>query len=234
MSDNDPFNTNEQVNYLEELVGDGKKFKTPEDLAKGKAEADRYIETLKQELEAAKAQAANGANVESILAEIKKLNESKPGNDGGQPPMNERENTTIPNIEELVLQTLTKTEAERQARENKNSVIAKMNEVWGADSGKELSKTAANLGVSVEYLNSVAQQSPKVFFQLTGLNTNRSAPSGTTVPTSKVNFGGPEGTVRDARFYRELKKSNPKLYADTKTQIQMARDAQRIGESFFN
>ena len=39
-----------QTNVLETLVGDGKKFKTPEDLAKGKVEADAFIETLKNQI----------------------------------------------------------------------------------------------------------------------------------------------------------------------------------------
>src|SRR2546426_10450626 len=34
--------------YLAELVGDGKKFKTSQDLARGKFEADQYIEVLKR------------------------------------------------------------------------------------------------------------------------------------------------------------------------------------------
>src|SRR5258708_8934434 len=36
-------------NWYEELVGETKKFKSPEDLAKGKAESDRYIRTLEQQ-----------------------------------------------------------------------------------------------------------------------------------------------------------------------------------------
>jgi len=35
-------------NYLAELVGEGKKFKTQEDLARGKAESDAYIKILEK------------------------------------------------------------------------------------------------------------------------------------------------------------------------------------------
>ena len=235
MSDtNDPFKTADEPNYLEVLVGEGKKFKSVDELAKGKAEADAFIETLKSELAAEKAKSANGTNVQAILDEIKKLNEGKTNDGEVQPLTTATETTAIPNIEEIVLNTLKKTETERTIESNRQAVITKMNEVWGADASKELSKTAKSLGVSVEYLNNVAQQSPSVFFQLTGLNANRNAPSGTTVPTSTVNFGGPGGKVRDAKYYRELKASNRSLNNDTKTQIQMARDAQAQGESFFN
>jgi len=39
---------------LEELVGEGKKFKTVEDLAKGKLEADSFIAQLEGELKGVK------------------------------------------------------------------------------------------------------------------------------------------------------------------------------------
>ena len=37
--------------YLAELVGEGKKFKTDKDLARGKYEADLYVKTLERQLD---------------------------------------------------------------------------------------------------------------------------------------------------------------------------------------
>ncbi len=233
-ANNDPFKTNEQVNYLEELVGEGKKFASVDDLAKGKWHSDTMIETLKAEVAALKEQAANGANVNTLLEEIRKL-KGEPDDNGGQPPVQSQSNPPPQtNIEELVLSTLDKAKQAEQVKNNKNAVISKLNEVWGADAGKNLQKTASQLGVSVDYLNDVAQQSPQAFFKLTGLDTNRSAPGSATVPTSTVNLGGSNSNVRDAKFYRELKQSNPKLYNESKTKVQMHRDALALGEAFFN
>lgn len=234
MSDTDPFKTIDEPNYLEVLVGEGKKFQSPEALAKGKFEADTYIETLKNELAAEKAKSSNGMNVETLLTEIRKINEGKNDPDNGQPAVTEPLQTNTPNIEDIVLQTLRKTESERSVQTNRKTVIDKMSAVWGADTTKELKKTADSLGVSVEYLDSVASQSPSVFFQLTGLNANRSVPSGTTVPTSRVNLGSTGTGDRDQKFYKELKRSNPALFKDMKTQVQMQSDALRQGEAFFN
>jgi hypothetical protein len=229
----DPFKTVDEVNYLEELVGEGKKFGTVDDLAKGKFHADTMIETLKAEIASLKEANANGSNIQTLLDEIKKI-KGEPDDNGGQPPVQSQSNPPPQNIEELVLSTLDKAKQTELVNRNRETVVSKLNEVWGADAGKNLQKTARELGVSVDYLNNVAQQSPKAFFTLTGLDANRTAPSGTTVPTSTVNFGGKTSNVRDAKFYRELKQANPKLYNDSKTKVQMHRDALSMGEAFFN
>lgn len=231
----DPFASASEPNYLEELVGEGKKFATAADLAKGKFHADTMIETLKAEITALKANNANGMNVEALMNEIKKLQSGTTQENEGQPPAQTETNPPAQtNIEDLVLQTLEKERAKQATLSNKQTVINKMNEVWGADAPKELKKTADRLGVSVEYLNTVAAQSAPVFFQLTGLNADRSVPSGTTVPTSKVAVGVETSKKRDAAYYRELKKNNPSLYKSQQVQVQMHKDALALGEDYFN
>ena len=80
-SNTDPFAQTQEPNYLAELVGEGKKFKTVDDLAKGKWNSDSMIETLKAEIATLKAQANSGANVDTLLAEIRKINGNKEGTD---------------------------------------------------------------------------------------------------------------------------------------------------------
>src|SRR6266700_391496 len=41
-------NVDPDKDYFKELVGEGKKFKSPEDLARGKFESDQFIEILKK------------------------------------------------------------------------------------------------------------------------------------------------------------------------------------------
>lgn len=232
MSEENPFETASERNYLEELVGEGKKFKTVDELAKGKWQSDDYIETLKAKIVNLEAQNANGMNVEKLREEILRLNAGKDENDGGQPPVQTPAPST-PDIEDLVLQTLRKTEAERTTQTNTQATISKMKEVWGGDAGKKLAEVATEINTSVETLREIAAQSPQMFYRLTGLDQDRTPSGGTTVPTSSVRFDN-RAPDRDAAYYRELKKTNPSLYKETSTQIQMHRDAQRLGEKFFN
>lgn len=235
-SNTDPFASSTEPNYLAELVGEGKKFKTVEDLAKGKWNSDSMIETLKAEINTLKTQADSGKNIDAVLAEIRKINTKENTDPGsGQTTMTEQKTPDPVNIEEIVLNTLQKTEATKRLETNRQTTIAKMNEVWGADAPKKLQEISGQLGVSIEYLRGVADQSPNVFFQLTGLNANRSAPSGTTVPTSTVRTGITDtGKERTMAFYRELKKQNPARYKEADIQVQMHNDAMRLGERFFD
>lgn len=230
---NDPFKTADEPNYLTELVGDGKKFATIDDLAKGKWHSDTMIETLKAEIAVLKEQSANGANVKELLEELRKSQGNNAGNDG-QPNVQSQNDPTPVNVEELVLATLNKAKTNETIQSNKNKVIEKVTQVWGADAGKELKKVAGVIGVSVEDLNDIAQKSPDAFFRLTGLDADRTPSSGTTVPTGSVRFESPNSGKRDAKFYRDLKLRDPKLYADPKTKVQMHRDALELGEAYFN
>lgn len=231
----DPFQTPEgSEDLVAALVGEGKKYKDTQALAKSRIHADEHIARLEAELATEREKAKDGKSVAELL-EALRAQDPPPNN--GQPIVNEAEPPASfkpEDIEKITLATLEKTENARKVAANKAAAIQKMDEVWGADAGKKLNETAKSLGLSIEYLDQVAQQSPSAFFQLTGLNANRTAPSGTTVPTSTVRFGGDASQKRDAAFYRELRRSNPKLWYESKTQIQYQRDALAQGEEFFN
>lgn len=235
MTDNPFETTSDDKNYLEELVGEGKKFKTIEDLAKGKYQSDDYIEVLKAEITAKEAELKNKMALEDFYQKIT----NKPADTvttEGQPFVNEPvEANSNQDIDKKILDTLKQIESERTTKVNEQAVIDKIKEVWGNEYSKKLEETAKTLGLSKEYLQNVARQSPTAFFKLTDLDQNRSAPGGTAVPTSTVNLGrNSDGSRRDAKYYRELKRTNPSLYRDPKTQVQMQQDAFRLGEAYFN
>src|SRR5678815_2601198 len=48
-NDNQPEQIDPNKDYLTELVGEGKKFKSPQELARGKYEADQYVRTLERQ-----------------------------------------------------------------------------------------------------------------------------------------------------------------------------------------
>lgn len=233
MPENDPFDTaKDQRDYLSELVGEGKKFATPEDLAKGKWHSDAHIAQLEAKLATLEAQNANGMNAEKLLEEVRKL--GKPSDPTGQP--GEKVETNPPpqtNIEELVLETLSKTEKQRLTTLNREATIVKMNEVWGADTPKKLKEAADELGVSVDYLRDQAQSNPNAFYRLVGIDAAKGIPSGTTVPTGTVRANGNVSTVKNWAYYQEMKRSNPKLYKEQKTQVEIQREAMKLGEAFF-
>lgn len=229
----DPFKTEGDKDFLTDLVGEGKKFKDVQALAKGKQEADTTIELMKAELATLREQANNGKSVAELLEAFRAQD---PETNRGQPPITPPAPNSFKeeDVRKIALDALKQTEAERTTAQNRAIVLDKMQEVWGTDASKKLSEVASFVGMSLDQLNGIAIQSPNAFFQLTGLNANRTPSSGTTVPTSTVQFAGSSTNKRDAAYYRELRRTNPTLYKEQRTKVQMQRDAIAQGQSFFN
>lgn len=61
----------DNVDYVNELVGEGKKFKTVEDLAKGKYHSDVTIETFKRQIDDLKKELNTRTSLDSFLDKMK-------------------------------------------------------------------------------------------------------------------------------------------------------------------
>lgn len=237
MAIDNPFetNSNDTEYKLEDLVGENKKFKTVEDLVKGKIQSDDYIEVLKADLAKKEAELTNKMSLEDFYQKIK-TNQPDQRTDGQTVTTKPEDSVTTPqDINKTVLDTLNRIESERSIRSNEQRVVQKLQEVWGNDSEKKLKEKAAELSTTVSDLREIARQNPEVFFKLTDLNVSRSAPSGTAVPTSTVNPSlTNDATKRDAKYYRELKRTNPKVYKSLDVQMQLQKDAVALGDAYFN
>ncbi len=231
---NDPFKTMNEVNYVEEVK---KKFATEtgeldiEKLARGKYEADEFIKRVTAENEQLRLKAEQGMALEDFYKKVK--GEPTVG-DNGHPIVDPKELSPASpeDIEKIIRETLSKTDNERRAQANRDAVISKLNEVWGDNATKELNNAARALGMSVEDLRDVGLRSPDALFRMIGLSTP-SAPSGTVAPTGGFNIRSESGGARNQKFYSELRRTNPKLYNDPKTQAQEMRDALKLGTAFF-
>lgn len=238
-NNSDPFATTngEQINYVEVVK---QKFNRDgeldlEGLARGKYEADNFIEQLKRENEELRRKADQGLAVKDLLDEIKRGQSTSSDSVEPTHQNNPQVNPTQPDdLEKLVRETLTKTELERREAENKKSVVAKLNEVWGKDAATELGKAASTLGVSVKRLEEIGKESPQALFSLLRIDAPRQVPGTATVPTSRVNLPSTGTGERTKSYYDNLYRQNPKLKHDPKTVAQEHRDALRLGPAFFD
>lgn len=231
---NDPFKTVNEVNYVEEVK---KKFANEngeldiEKLARGKYEADEFIKRVTAENEELRKKAEQGMALEDFYKKVK-----------GEPTVGDNGPTVVDpkelspaspeDIEKIIRDTLSKAENERRVKSNLEVINSKLAEVWGDSATKELNNAARQLGVSVEDLRDIGLRSPDALFRMIGLNTP-SAPSGTVAPTGGFNIRSDAGGARNQKFYKELRRTNPTLYNDPKTQAQEMRDAIKLGAAFF-
>lgn len=233
--------TLEDKNYLEELVGDNKKFKDVQSLAKGKAEADMYIETLTRKLDALSEEVNKRKTAEEIADQLRSqmADRSSSSQETHQSPV-ENENDgqdklSMADIEKLVEERLQKDKELSKAQQNVNQVNERLVKEYGASASKVLQDKAQELGVSVDYLKQQASVSPQVFYSLVGLNGQKQMQTNFVPPQSSMNTASnePVGTVRNKSYYDKLYRDNPHLRSDSKTTIQEHRDAVRLGEKFY-
>ena len=222
------------ASLYETLVGEGKKFKTPEDLAKAKIESDRFIEQLKEEPKQLR------EDLNRLVEETRLLKEIATRNNGA--PLAQQEQKTPDSsspeidLDARIRETLKRTAEEGKRLDNINQVNDAMVQTYGSlDKAKEvLKQKAAELGVGAEFLQDVAARSPKAFFQTVGITEVARAQQTSSSSTVNTAAMGNTGVKTNTyKWYQQLRKDNPSMYHSPKIQTQMMNDALARGESFY-
>ena len=224
----------ESVDYYSELVGEGKKFKTEKDLARGKWESDQYIKKLRADLEAAKAELQNKSSMEELVNKLR--NEERPSESPSPTP--ERPVLSEDDFENKVLELLAKRERERNLETNMERVTRVLEESLGSSDAARLAlvKAAKDTGMSMNEIRELAQRSPNAVFKLIGVNDSGRQPQVPTVPRNQYNPAASEvgGTARNSAYYERMKQTDPKRYFSEKTTVEMIRDRKALGDKFYS
>jgi hypothetical protein len=233
-----PVDTNK--NYFEELVGEGKKFKTPEELARGKAEADAFIEQLKAEQAKLREDLNTKLTLEQYIDKMAATGQN-PNPPPNEPNGNQGENLQglkPEDVERLIDQRVSAREAERIQTENLRTVKETLSQTLGPDFPTKLKSISQSIGMSEDDMNDMARLRPKALLALVQAQnpgqTQVQFPGPFTPPTS---VNRPQTSVtgdRTKKFYDDLKAKDPKAYWTPKIQNQIHQDALRLGEKFFD
>lgn len=236
----DVFNAEERPsNYLEALVGEDKKFKSVDELARGKYEADVYIENLKREQEELRTELAARLKVEELLAQRQQSSNpnSDPVVEAHQPATPVGKALSDDELAEKIRAITAAESASARAAANINSVSERLVAEFGTEdrANEVVKQKAAELGVSVEFLQDIAIKSPKAFFSQIGLTT-ASATSAVPTKSDVVSIPGAGNSAKPGTmsFYNEIKKTDPKLYWSPRIQNQLHKEALEKGDAFFS
>lgn len=226
------------------LVGEGKPFKTDDDLAVGKYTADQFIEQLKAEnaemrgkLASVETSTKTNELLQTIMA---KLGNSEGGGDGNQPGK-----TTL-SREEIVTMVRDTVSEQGKAQERKANRFKANSEVlkqFGGDASKakaHVQSRAEALGLNYDALGSMAETSPQAFLALMGIGESRSSkgaldslPAGGVRPGTEIPGG--DVVVRNFAYYKKLRKEiGEAKYYQPKIQQQLIKDRKALGEEFFD
>ena len=245
-----PVTQSEQVSSFEEptspsvlgdLVGEGRKFNDVEALAKGKVEADRFIEQMKQENAALKSDLEKQAYKIGVTTKMEEMASATPtelsdpynnNNGGTSNTANTQPMSSEANIESLVEQTLKKRELESAAKNNIAIVESELERAYGTEASSAVQQKAAELGLPLSELQGMAAKSPSAFMQLMG----RAAPQTSPMVQGSIRTEGSTmqaSSEKDFGYYQKLRRENSSLYYKPSTQRAMMADADRLGDRFY-
>lgn len=234
----------ETTSVLGELVGEGKKFKDVDALARGKLESDRYIERLEKALEEASMDLNESKRVEDLLAQLKDRNKTPDATAGKDPEPEQKPGSTRQSdntsqsvgeddIERLVEKTLTEREKARTAKQNIDEATDLVSRQLGDKASEFVSNKAKELGLPVERLRDIAAESPTAFVNLLGLDSKPQKGSLQNTVRSEGMSQMNQPDERTNSWYVNLRKTDRAKYYHPSTQAQMYKDADRLGDKFW-
>jgi hypothetical protein len=235
--------TENQTNVLETLVGEGKKYKTPEDLAKSRIEADAFIEILKSELATVREEVKKLGLTDDRKIQLEKLMSSLTNttNDGttkpDQKPTGGADQTPKALSHDDVVRLLEQRDAEAAKARNFAAALAPFRKVHGEKTDEALAKKAAELGMPVESLLDLAKTSPVAFQNAVGVNA-RDSSTRSMANASSVNALGATDpgapSIRNKAYYDGLMKQMGalKFALDAPLQVQMHKDLRAMGDEW--
>ncbi len=228
----------QEETYLAKLVKErGENWSDPEVIAKGKLEADVHISNLEQQLAELREDLDKKSYTAAVEASLQNrassANSNPAGNDHGNDADPDTNGEAGESLESLVEQTLQKRDAAEKVKRNLEAVEASLIQSFGTEAVSKVRDRAKELGMSVDRLREVAEESPNAFLSLVGQPPlmQRNADTSST-KNSIASFNG--SSNRDFQYYQNLRRSNPKQYYSPSIQNEMADSRVKMGEKFFN
>lgn len=223
------------TNYLDVLVGDGKKFKTPEELARGKAESDAMIARLIAEKRTLESEVNSRKRLEELVDQLgsRGLPPSPTNDDTSRREQDEAPKQ--PDVKALLEEALTARDKENRRSQNTDAVKQVLTSKLGPGYASIVKQQADTLGVGTEFLSNLAAEQPKAFLKLLGLEDSAPREPGLFTPpaSQSTTTFKPNTSERTFAQYEKIRRENPTEYWSARTQTQLHADAMRLGPDFY-
>ena len=162
---------------VEELVGEGRKYRSAEDALKSIPHAQAHIRKLEEEQQALKEELAKRKAAEELLEDFVT---------NGNRQMENTPSAPI-DIEGVVNRVISQKQQQAVAQSNQAQVVAAFNAKYGEKGEEMFMQLAAETGTPVAMLNQIAATSPKALLKMAGFDSTPVPPGKTT---SSVNTEG--------------------------------------------
>lgn len=228
------------TSLFDQMVGEGKKFKTAESLAFGKLNADQHIENLTQELKelreknsALEAEIKERKEMETILDELRDMRVSPNPSNATVPGVESQPSLDVDTIVKRVKSEFDAESKAEIARKNAVEAESVLHQTFGQDYQRIVSDKVKELGLPMEAFVSTMATSPKAAFALLGIN-NTSKPNTPSVAPNTINTSASIGqglTPRQARIaeIKALKSTNFHKYLDAQGELNKLLVQEKLG-----
>lgn len=235
--------------YLTELVGEGKKFAEVTDLARGKAEADLFIEQLKEENASFREKLKEATTYDKLMNDLTsaKTNGENP-NDNSSNQENPSDEPgadgvtfTQEQIDQLLEQKLSEHQSRARQAENVQKVQSEFIDRFGDKASIVLRSIGESNGLTSDELREMSALRPQVVISLAKQmevpQTNETpdlfsdaTPRATTDQFRTV----PDTGFKTKAYFDKMKKSDPQRYLRPETELEMHRLALKNPDRFFS
>lgn len=231
-------NKSASAEVLKELVGEGKKFRTVEELALSKKTTDSFIEQLKREnndLRKAVEQSEAAAKEQKTLSDI--LNALEKTAQGGDGSNNQNSAVSLEELTKLVRSVNSQEREQESRRTNKELVDKALIVKYGepTKASEAIKNKARELNLRPQQIKDLSELSPEAFLQLFGVTNTK--PVDQAAVKGNVNSAAtnlvPDSGERTLSYYEAIrKKMGFKFFSDFDLQRQMQADMNRLGDKF--
>lgn len=222
--------TTEQQSVLTALVGETQKYKTTEDLAKAYANADQFIEQLKEENRQLREKATSAKTIDEVLERISATNKAPQEDTPVVSGLNPDE------VQQLVAKTL----EDRDKASVRTNNLLKADKAMKEKFGEAAKATFASMASTPELqrtLMEIAAIDPDKFVAI--FNTTPAAPVGNSMDSSSVTTtvvpnGGNRAAIEGTKEWAaKIRKDNPNEYWSTEFQSKMQRLVAKNPQLYF-
>lgn len=231
----DLFEQEDQPVSFDDIVGEGKKYRDTEAVAKALLEKDRFIKQLEEENATARQELRSRTNLEEVVNQLRAKPEPQPNREITPTPRQEPiVETPEVDIEAKIAEVLETRLAGETRRANIETARSGLKERFGADYNQTLRSIVSELGVSEQFILDLAAKSPNGFFKLVDSiqppdDKRPVTPPANKIPTALPNTSG----RRNKAYYDELRRTNINEYLSPRIQNQYYRDALEQGDAFY-
>ena len=226
-----------QEDFLDNLVGEDKKYKSANDLAKAYHHANMHIDELKSDLDEYK---GGKELLNEVLDEIRSSNTEEREETSASLKAQVEPQIQTDNVAKIVDEEFSKREIMAAKKANVETSMNKLREVYGSDTNIKVAvaKAIGNDGNVKRVIDDLSMTSPDSMVKfITGIvpadktpQSNTPAVDASTAPPVAI-----DGELTWAKC-REIRKENPKLYNSPafRSQIEVAANkASERGVDFF-